>query len=296
MERLRAELSHLLGEPLSRMECISKTPENSLWSLYDERGQPMPLLAKCYTSPDLAARIAWKMSLLARHATVRVPVVYGVITHDNSAAPDVLLIERLRGVSVEAPTRTPQRWEQLKDQIVEALLSWHRVDSHGCVGDVDSTQENLWSDWYRQRVEVLWSTLNQFQSSGLSMQDKRILFRTREALPQLFDNFSDGCVLVHGNFTLRSMLKDARSDQLTAIVNPGAILWAPREYELFRLQEQGLPESLLWHYLQRAPVAEAFMWRRWLYVLWSEIARLVSCGRMNRPAFDAAAKALLPWL
>lgn len=296
MEQLRAELSHLLGEPLSRMECISKTSQTALWSLYDGRGNPMPVLAKCYTSPGMAARIAWKMSLLARYATVRMPQVYGVITHDNSSAPEVLLIERLRGVPVEAPARTPQRWEQLKDQIVDALLSWHQVGSQGCVGDVDSTQENLWSDWYCQRVEVLWSTLNQLQNSGLSMQDKRILFRTREALVQLFDNFSDGCVLVHGNFTLRSMLKDARSDRLTAIVNPGAILWAPREYELFRLQEQGLAENLLWHYLQRAPVAESFMWRRWLYVLWSEVARLINCGRMNRPAFDAAARALLPWL
>ena len=41
----------------------------------------------------------------------------------RSIPADVLLIERLRGVSVEAPTRTPERWEQLKDQIVEALLA-----------------------------------------------------------------------------------------------------------------------------------------------------------------------------
>lgn len=36
---------------------------------------------------------------------------------------DVLLLERLRGVPVEAPARTPERWEQLKDQIVEGLLA-----------------------------------------------------------------------------------------------------------------------------------------------------------------------------
>lgn len=296
MEQLRAELSHLLGEKLSRVECVNEKADTALWSLYDSQGNPMPLMARSFTSPGVARQLAWKMSMLARQATVRMPTVYGVMTHEEHPGPDVLLIERLRGVPVEAPARSPERWEQLKDQIVEALLGWHRQDSGGLVGPVDSTQENLWPLWYRQRVEVLWGTLNQFNNTGLTMQDKRILFRTRECLPALFDGFNDNCVLVHGNFTLRSMLKDPRSDQLLAMVGPGIMLWAPREYELFRLSDSGAAEGLLWHYLQRAPVAEAFLWRRWLYLLWDEVAQLVNTGRFNRANFDLATKSLLPWL
>ena len=296
MEQLRAELSHLLGEKLSRVECVSEKIDTALWSLYDSEGNPMPLMARSFTSPGVARQLAWKMSMLAREGTVRMPTVYGVMTHEEHPGPDVLLIERLRGVPVEAPARTPERWEQLKDQIVEALLAWHRQDSRGLVGPVDSTQENLWPLWYRQRVEVLWGTLNQFNNTGLTMQDKRILFRTRECLPALFEGFNDNCVLIHGNFTLRSMLKDPRSDQLLAMVGPGIMLWAPREYELFRLSDSGAAEGLLWHYLQRAPVAEAFLWRRWLYLLWDEVAQLVNTGRFNRANFDLATKSLLLWL
>lgn len=296
MEQLRAELSHLLGEKLSRVECVSEKVDTALWSLYDGQGNPMPLMARSFSSPGVARQLAWKMSMLAREGTVRMPTVYGVMTHEEHPGPDVLLIERLRGVPVEAPARTPERWEQLKDQIVEALLAWHRQDSRGLVGPVDSTQENLWPLWYGQRVEVLWGTLNQFNNTGLTMQDKRILFRTRECLPALFDGFNDNCVLIHGNFTLRSMLKDSRSDQLLAMLGPGIMLWAPREYELFRLSDSGAAEGLLWHYLQRAPVAEAFLWRRWLYLLWDEVAQLVNTGRFNRANFDLAAKSLLPWL
>ena len=296
MEQLRAELSHLLGEKLSRVECVSEKADTALWSLYDGQGNPMPLMARSFTSPGVARQLAWKMSMLAREGTVRMPTVYGVMTHEEHPGPDVLLIERLRGVPVEAPARTPERWEHLKDQIVEALLAWHRQDSRGLVGPVDSTQENLWPLWYRQRVEVLWGTLNQFSNTGLTMQDKRILFRTRECLPALFDGFNDNCVLIHGNFTLRSMLKDSRSDQLLAMLGPGIMLWAPREYELFRLSDSGAAEGLLWHYLQRAPVAEAFLWRRWLYLLWDEVAQLVNTGRFNRANFDLATKSLLPWL
>jgi len=296
MEQLRAELSHLLGENLSRMECVNENIHSSLWSLYDAQGNPMPLMAKSFTTSGLARQLAWKISMLARSGTVRMPVVYGVLTHEEHPGPDVLLIERLRGVSVEAPARTPQRWEQLKDQIVEGLLSWHRQDSRGCVGSVDNTQENVWPHWYRQRVDKLWNTLNLYSNTGLTMQDKRLLFRARECLPALFDGFNDNCVLVHGNLTLMSMLKDARSDQLIAMTGPGITLWAPREYELFRLADNQLAEDLLWHYLQRAPVAEAFLWRRWLYLLWDEVAQLVNTGRFDRGRFDLAAKSLMPWL
>ncbi len=48
MEQLRAELSHLLGEKLSRVECVSEKPSSALWSLYDAQGNPMPLLAKSF--------------------------------------------------------------------------------------------------------------------------------------------------------------------------------------------------------------------------------------------------------
>jgi hypothetical protein len=87
----------------------------------------------------MAQQLAWKTSMLARSGTVRMPVIYGVLTHEEHPGPDVLLLERLR-VPVEAPARTPERWEHLKDQIVEGLLSWHRQDSRGCVGMVDNTQ------------------------------------------------------------------------------------------------------------------------------------------------------------
>lgn len=296
MEQLRVELSHLLGESLSRVECINEQADTALWSLYDAEGNPLPLLARSFSSPGVARQLAWKISTLARQGTVRMPVVYGIMTHEEHPGPDVLLLERLRGVAVEAPTRSPQRWDALKDQIVEALLAWHRVDSAGCVGFVDSAQENSWPHWYRQRIEVLWGTLNLYQNTGLTMQDKRLLFRTRECLDTLFEDFNDNCVLIHGHLTLRSMLKDSRSDQLLAMVGPGPILWAPREYELFRLHESTQAEQLLWRYLQRAPVAEGFMWRRWLYLLWDEVDRLVNTGKFSRDNVDLAAKSLRPWL
>lgn len=296
MEQLRVELSHLLGESLSRVECINEQADTALWSLYDAEGNPLPLLARSFSSPGVARQLAWKISTLARQGTVRIPVVYGIMTHEEHPGPDVLLLERLRGVAVEAPTRSPQRWDALKDQIVEALLAWHRVDSAGCVGFVDSAQENSWPHWYRQRIEVLWGTLNLYQNTGLTMQDKRLLFRTRECLDTLFEDFNDNCVLIHGHLTLRSMLKDSRSDQLLAMVGPGPILWAPREYELFRLHESPQAEQLLWRYLQRAPVAEGFMWRRWLYLLWDEVDRLVNTGKFSRDNVDLAAKSLRPWL
>lgn len=170
----------------------------------------------------------------------------------------------------------------MQEQIVEGLLAWHRQDSGGCVGMVDNTQENLWPNWYRQRVEILWSTLNLYQDTGLTMQDKRLLFRSADAFPELFRDFNDNAVLVHGNFTLRSMLKDPRSDQLPGDGGAGDDAVGATQYELFRLAEGGQAEQLLWRYLQQAPVSEAFVWRRWLYLLWDEVDSLVNTGRFDR--------------
>ena len=83
MEQLRTELSHLLGEKLSRVECVSEKPATALWSLYDAQGNPMPLLARSFTTPGVARQLAWKISTLARSGTVRMPVVYGVMTHEE---------------------------------------------------------------------------------------------------------------------------------------------------------------------------------------------------------------------
>lgn len=296
MEHLRSELSLVLGETLSRLECISEQPWASLYSLYDQQGHSLPLVAKYFNVKGVAAQEAYKLSMLAREGTLRMPAVYGLIVSQQQPQHEVLLIERMGGVSVEAPTRTPGRWFQLQDQIVEALLAWHRIDSHGLVGRVDSTQENNWVAWYAQRVEVLWATLGFMRFEELTMEDRRVLYRSRENLGNLLADFNEPCVLVHGNLSLNSMLKEAWSDQLLSMINPGMMLWAPREYELFRLCDEGLAESLLFHYLRQAPVAEGFVARRWLYRLWDEIDRLIHTGQFDKARFQQAANSLLPWL
>jgi len=296
MEQLRAELSIVLGESVGRLERVSEQPYAHLYSLYDRQDHAIPLMAKSFVCEGIAQQEAYKLSMLAREGDIRLPTVFGVVYTRQAPYKEILLIERLRGVSVEAPTRTLARWEALMDQIVDGMLAWHRIDSHGCVGTVDSTQENDWCSWYQQRIEVLWSTLGNMNSPLLSMADRRLLYRTREMLIDFFADFDDPCVLVHGNLGLRSMLKDAKTDQLLAMLNPGMMLWAPREYELFRLCEAGMPDQLLFHYLQRAPVAESFLSRRWLYVAWEAVARMIHTGKLDRPAFDQAAQQLRPWL
>ncbi|KAA9001392.1 YcbJ family phosphotransferase [Affinibrenneria salicis] len=296
MEQLKAELSVVLGESLSRLEPISEQPYANLYALYDSDGNPMPLLAKSYVCQGVAQQEAYKLSMLAREGDIRLPTVYGLVTTQQAPYRELLLIERLRGVPAEAPSRSPRRWTLLMDQIVEGVLAWHRIDSHGCVGTVDSMQENSWFNWYQQRLEVLWATLTNVSAPLLNADDRSLLYRSRQCLPSLFADFAEGSVLVHGNLSLRSMLKDARTDQLLAMINPGMMLWAPREYELFRLCEAGMPEQLLYRYLSKAPVAESFLYRRWLYMIWDAVARYIHTGQFDRPLFAAASRQLLPWL
>ncbi|ENA3446646.1 YcbJ family phosphotransferase [Yersinia enterocolitica] len=296
MEQLKAELSVVLGESITRLERISEQPYAHLYAMYNQQGQAIPLLAKSYVCQGIAQQEAYKLSMLSREGDIRLPTVYGLVMTHQSPYKEILLMERLRGVSVEAPTRTGERWNALMDQIVEGVLAWHRIDSHGCVGNVDSTQENDWFSWYQQRVEVLWATLSNMNSPLITLDDRAVLYRARASLNRLFAGFDDSSVLVHGNLTLRSMLKDPRSDQLLAMLNPGPMLWAPREYDLFRLSEEGMPSQLFYRYLSKAPVSESFVARRWLYTLWELVSRFIHTGNLDRTLFNNAAQQLLPWL
>lgn len=296
MEQLRSELALVLGESISRLETISEQAQTRLYALYDNDGKPMPLVAKYFRHQGRAALEAKKLTMLSHDGLVAVPAVFGLVLSQQKPAHEMLLMARFNGVSAEAPARNAARWEQLCEQMVEGVLAWHRIDSHGLVGSVDSVQENSWPKWYRQRVEVLWATLGYLSPPFFTLEDRQILFRSRQLLPRFFNGFDDPCVLVHGNWRLASMLKEAHSDQLVAMMQPGNILWAPREYDLMRLADSGAEASLLQHYLQRAPVAEGFLWRRWLYQLWDCIDTLVSSGQFDRPRFDHARAQLLPWL
>ena len=66
MEQLRAELSHLLGEKLSRIECVNEKADTALWALYDSQGNPMPLMARSFSTPGKARQLAWKTTMLER--------------------------------------------------------------------------------------------------------------------------------------------------------------------------------------------------------------------------------------
>lgn len=296
MENLRNELSLVLGEPVSRIECIRYQPDVSLYTLYDAEGDALPMVAKYFRSKGLAAQEAHKLSLLSREGKVRVPAIYGLVISQHAPLHEVLLIERLAGVSVEVPCRTGERWRWLQRQVVDGLLSWHKTESKGLVGTVDSTQRNRWPAWYAQRVEMLWATLNAIRPAPLTANDRQILFRSREQLPALFGGFTDPCVLVHGNLALSSILKDPHSDRLLALVNPGTILWAPREFDLYPLCGSTMGDALLSSYLQRAPVDDGFVARRWLYILWEAMHSLIATGRFDRQRVDHAAASLLPWL
>lgn len=110
MEQLRAELSIVLGEPISRLERVSEQPYAHMYSLYDQQGHAIPLMAKSFVCQGIAQQESYKLSMLSREGDIRLPTVYGVVYTHQAPYKEILLIERLRGVSAEAPTRTPNRW------------------------------------------------------------------------------------------------------------------------------------------------------------------------------------------
>ena len=72
MEQLRAELSHLLGEKLSRIECVNEKRIRRCGLLYDSQGNPMPLMARSFSTPGKARQLAWKTTMLGKNVGLSV--------------------------------------------------------------------------------------------------------------------------------------------------------------------------------------------------------------------------------
>jgi hypothetical protein len=68
MEQLRAELSHLLGEKLSRMECVSERPDTTLWSCMTAREIDAATGEEFF---HLALHVNWHGKSQCWHAVVR---------------------------------------------------------------------------------------------------------------------------------------------------------------------------------------------------------------------------------
>ncbi|WP_029685002.1 phosphotransferase [Tatumella saanichensis] len=296
MELLKSELSMILGEPISRVEPLSHQPQSCLFALYDQSGQAMPMAVRCFTRPGLAEQEARKLMLLRDNSQVRVPSVYAVVVSERRPFHELLLLERLGGISLEAPIRSSQHCQQLTGQVAAALRQWHQQPSQGLSGYVDSSQPLNWSDWFSQYSAVLFSLLRHKQQQGISAEDRQFLFQTRDCHRKLFADLQAPNVMVHGNLQLSTLLKDPRTEQLLAIVQPGRMLWAPAEYDLFRLQESHLGRQIVSAYLSQAEVDEGFVWRNALYRLWYQVELQVHNQPFCADIFRQAKADLLPWL
>ncbi|MGL5726783.1 MAG: phosphotransferase [Plesiomonas sp.] len=296
MECLTEELSLLLGEKVSRTEIVGKGAFSTVFALYDSSNAAFPVVAKAYPMKGMAESEISKLSVLARHAMVRMPAIYGVHHSEQSAAfKEVVLMERLAGISVTAPCRNANRSAALSEQIADCLLSWHRVDGQGLSGLSGELSDVAWPLWYRQYLAGLWSAI-EANPAFCDYAERIVLYRSLERYDQFFSEFDDASVLVHGDFKLRNLLKDAKTDQLIAAIDPGPMQCAPREFDLIHLCCEPFAEKVLSTYLQRAPVAEQFAARRWLYKVWDEVACGLKKGKLDQSIFAIYSKLLTPWL
>lgn len=296
MELLKSELSLILGESVSRVETLNCQPQSCLYALYDQSGQAMPMAVRYFSQPGLAEQEARKLMLLRQKGTVHVPTVYGVVLSERPPFHELLLVERLGGISAEVPAHSAQQWDSLEQQIIDGLSAWHSQSADGMSGYIDSSQNLSWPDWYFQYTSVLFSLLQQKRPSVISADDQQILHRTQVRHDELFADLSQPNVMIHGNLELKNIIKDSHTDRLLAMVQPGRMLWAPAEYELFRLWTEAAGQSLVLAYRQRYPLDEGFIWRSALYRLWYEVEQVVYNRPFSARLFAQAKTDLLPWL
>lgn len=296
MELLKSELSMILGKPISRIETLNCQSHSCLYALYDPSGNALPLAVRYFSRPGYAEQEARKLMLLRQQGGVRVPQVYGVVVSERPPFHELLLLERIGGLPVEAPPHSGAQWQTLVQQVIEAMMQWHSHSANGMSGYIDSSQTLSWPDWFFQYSSVLLSLLRHTQQQDISPEELQFLHLTQRCHDKLFADLRAENVMVHGNLRLNTLLKDPRSGQLLAIVQPGRVLWAPAEYELFHLQESSAGQQIVSAWLRQFTPDEGFLWRSALYRLWYQVEQRVHNQPFSAENFRNAITDLRPWL
>jgi fructosamine-3-kinase len=269
---LEAVIWEAFHAPLASAERI---PDAALGYVYRVSfpSEPHQAIVKWQRHLGRSARQARQLQELRKHAVVKVPEVYLC-----DPEREVLVIEYLSGVradSVEPPDAAAT--ERLADEIVQALLAWHRVKNPAGFGPLDGPYYGRWVDYYKERLISYHAEIHKEASAELRLTDDvfEVADRSLERMEEILGHAHSEAALVHSDYHLANLLMDPRTFRLTGVIDPLDAEWADTELDLIHLEwPWGDKQHLLTRYQQRVALPEGFPLRYAFYQFWYAMQNL----------------------
>jgi fructosamine-3-kinase len=269
---LEAVVWEAFRAPLTAVEPM---PDAALGYVYLARlpREPHRAILKWPRHLGCSARERRQLEDLRKHASIRVPEVYLC-----DPKREVLVLEYLPGVrACDAVQPDAATAERLADDVVNALLAWHRVKHPAGFGPLDGPHCDRWVDYYRQRVVAYHAAICRETSPELRLSGyvREIAERSLARLDEILAPAHREAVLVHSDYHLANLIMDPKTYRLTGAIDPLDAEWADPELDLLHWEwPWGDPQHLLAKYQQHLPLPEGFPLRYACYDLWYAMQNL----------------------
>jgi fructosamine-3-kinase len=184
----------------------------------------------------------------------------------------------------------------IAEQIVENLLSYHKVINPDGFGDIGAnTFEPDWKKWYKTKAD---DALTKAESLYVSGKIDDVIFSVIQKAHELYDKIFYLTIkearLIHGDYNTWNILLDENLTHVSAVIDPLGCCFADSEMDLYQLNHaNGKDYKLLDIYASKFPLSENFSLKLSFYELFDHIAHYYDTNvEIDYPFMAALAKEL----
>lgn len=240
--------------------------------------EPREVVVKLYLFPGIALREAEQLEILAQHAKLKMPRVYGVFEKSETGfAHDVLIMEYLVG-SNAGWLDTAELSEAVRDEIcediVDNLIAFHSASNPRGFGELSSEAYfATWQEYYYPIAESIVEKAKLLLSAGqLSDMIMSVFERSLEQFDRVFYLPIERSSLIHGDYNTWNIMLDLDKKHAFAVIDPCNCCWGDSEYDLYQLDNaNGKGYGLLKRYGEKVALSDNFEAKRRFYQLYSEV-------------------------
>ena len=272
--------------------------------LANVQGMTAPVVVKLYLFDGLVENEALQLETLARHATLKMPGIYGVYTtEETGCAHDALIMEYLDGVNagnLDASELSTEAKQVICEGIVNNLIAFHRTVNPAGFGELSAKEfAPTWQEVYRPKAQSIVHKARELRQMSQISDDVLAVFE------KSFAHFDDiFCLpitearLVHGDYNTWNIMLTPDKSRAAYVIDPFGCAFADSEYDLYQLDNaNGKEFGLLKRYAEKMSLSENFLQKRLFYELYSEFNHYYDAHvTVNADAVERMAKALAAYL
>jgi aminoglycoside phosphotransferase (APT) family kinase protein len=255
---------------------------------------PGQVIVKCHKYAGRGEKEKRQLEILKRHAAARVPQVYSLHFPSALLPCEALTMEFIPGVNaskIQFPDDRSRR--RFVDSAVENLLAWHTVTNAEGFGELEGPFFETWAECFGQRIALYHEHIHKKEHrTVVSAYVMGVIDRSFEDMERIFLSASENPSLVHSDYNAWNMMVDARSYELTGIIDPIDAGWCDYEIDLFHLANCRPELGLLERYLKEIEVDEFFWLRYRFYRFWDDVKHYLRVGWYGEERFRGYAKEL----